>query len=362
MWIMETVTSIQYRGKRATLGNFMDISERKKAEEALHEGKMFFYGTLNDLLTFVAVLKPDGTVIFANNTPMKLAGINQEEVVGRLFHDTHWWSYSREAKQKIKETIEKCAAGKTLFFEIKARMADNKTIWALYSMHPIFDEDDKVKYLVSEGRDISERMNAEKEEKKSARRLLRVLQETITAMALTIEKRDPYTAGHQQKVAELAVAIAKDMSLPQQQIDGLRMAGIIHDLGKIYVPAEILCKPGHITDAEFNLIKTHPMVSYDILKKIEFPWPIALIILQHHERIDGSGYPLGLHGEDILLEAKIIAVADVVVAIATHRPYRPANSMDTALEEISKYRGVHYDPWVVDTCLNLIVEKKYKIE
>ena len=140
------------------------------------------------------------------------------------------------------------------------------------------------------------------------------------------------------------------------------MAGTLHDIGKMYVPGEILTKPGRLTEIEFNMIKTHPKAGYDILKTIEFPWPIALIVLQHHERIDGSGYPSGLPAKDILLEARILGVADVVEAMASHRPYRPALGMDKALAEISQKRGSLYDPEVVDACLKLLVEKRFKFK
>ncbi len=185
---------------------------------------------------------------------------------------------------------------------------------------------------------------------------------SIQLIATTVEVRDPYTAGHQQRVADLARAIATEMGLSKDQIDAIRMAGVIHDLGKISVPTEILCKPSKLTDIEFSLIKTHPQVGYNILKNIEFPWPIAQIVYQHHEKMDGSGYPLGLSGEDILMEARIMAVADVVEAMASHRPYRPGLGIDTALEEISKNKGKLYDPNVVDVCLKLFREGEFEFK
>jgi len=185
---------------------------------------------------------------------------------------------------------------------------------------------------------------------------------TIQVISSTVEMRDPYTAGHQQRVTTLACTIATEMGLPEDRIEGLRMAGIIHDLGKIAVPAEILSKPGEITEAEFGIIKSHPQVGNDILKDIEFPWPIAQIVYQHHERMDGSGYPQGLSGEDILMEARILAVADIVEAMASHRPYRPALGIDVALEEISENKGVLYDPEVVDACLKIFREKNFRFE
>jgi PAS domain S-box-containing protein/putative nucleotidyltransferase with HDIG domain len=209
--------------------------------------------------------------------------------------------------------------------------------------------------------EINERKSAERALQESYGELHRALEGTIHALALTVEKRDPYTAGHQQRVSNLACAIAREMSLSEETIKGIRMVGFIHDLGKIYVPAEILNKPGHLTDVESILIRSHARVGYDILKTVEFPWPIAQVIVQHHERIDGSGYPLGLSGEDILLEARIIGVADAIEAIASHRPYRPALGLDKALEEVSVKRGILYDQDVVDACLRLFTEKGYHL-
>jgi HD-GYP domain-containing protein (c-di-GMP phosphodiesterase class II) len=163
-------------------------------------------------------------------------------------------------------------------------------------------------------------------------------------------------------VAELACAIANEMGLHDDQAYGIRMGGLIHDLGKISIPAEILSKPGRITAIEFDLIKTHPKVGYDILRPIEFPWPIAQMVLQHHERMNGSGYPAGLSGDGILLEARILGVADVVEAMASHRPYRPARGIDKALKEISENKGSLYDSYVVDACLNLFMEKGFEFD
>ena len=173
--------------------------------------------------------------------------------------------------------------------------------------------------------------------------------------------KDPYTAGHQQRVSDLARSIAKEMGLSADQRDFIRTASAIHDIGKISIPAEILSKPTKLTNLEFNLIKTHAQSGYDILKDIEFPWPVADVVRQHHERMDGSGYPQGLKGNDILLEARIMAVADVVEAIASHRPYRPSLGIDFALDDISRNKGILYDADVVDACLKLFREKGYNL-
>lgn len=183
--------------------------------------------------------------------------------------------------------------------------------------------------------------------------LQNTVQGVIRAMAMTVGARDSYTAGHQRRVAQLAEALAGMMNLPEDQILGIKMAGEIHDLGKIAIPAEILAKPSNLTDTEFDMIKTHPQVGHEILKDIEFPWPIAQMVVQHHEKRDGSGYPAGLSGDQILLGARILTVADVVEAMVSHRPYRPALGIEAALQEISEHKDTWYDPDVVAACLKL---------
>jgi putative two-component system response regulator len=192
--------------------------------------------------------------------------------------------------------------------------------------------------------------------------LQKAMQGIVHAMVLTIESRDPYTAGHQQRVTQLASALAQEMGLSEKEVEGVKMASLIHDIGKISIPAEILSKPGKLTEIEFSLVKTHAQAGYEILKDIEFSWPIAQIVLQHHERLDGSGYPLGLKDKKILLEAKIIGVADVVEAMASHRPYRPGLGIEKALEEISQKKGILYSPEVSDICIKLFTEKGFKFE
>ncbi len=211
-------------------------------------------------------------------------------------------------------------------------------------------------------RDITERKKAEKELEKSLERLKKTFEDTVNALVSALERRDPYTAGHQKGVANLACAIAAEMSLPKDKIEGLRLAGLVHDVGKIQIPTEILTKPGHLSETEFLMIKIHPRVGYDILKEIDFPYPIADIVLQHHERMDGSGYPEGLSGDQILLEAKILAVADVVEAMSSQRPFRPALGIGMALEEVSEHRGRLYDRKVVSALLKLVKEGRIAFE
>jgi putative nucleotidyltransferase with HDIG domain len=195
--------------------------------------------------------------------------------------------------------------------------------------------------------------------KKSTDKIKTNIEGTIHAMAMTVEMRDPYTAGHQRQVANLASAIAEKMDIPREQINSIHLAGTIHDIGKMQVPTEILSKCGKLTKLEFDMIKTHSQAGYDILKTIEFQWPIAEFVLQHHERMDGSGYPSGLKGESILIEARILSVADVVDAIVPHRPYRPALGIEKAQEEIFNNRGILYDSNVVDACLSIISDKTF---
>jgi len=210
--------------------------------------------------------------------------------------------------------------------------------------------------------DITERKLSEEKLLKSYESLKKTLNDAIDTMVKIVETRDPYTAGHQQRVAELATAIAREMKLEDTRIDQLRMAAVIHDIGKMYVPSDILSKPGELLDVEFSLIKAHPQYGYDIVKGMDFPCSVAQAVLQHHERLDGSGYPQSLKGEDIILEAKILAVADVIEAMSSHRPYRPALGIDKALEEISKNKGNLYDPDVVDACLELYKSGRFEFK
>ena len=191
--------------------------------------------------------------------------------------------------------------------------------------------------------------------------LRRAMRATLEVQARAVEMKDPYTSGHQRRVADLARTIAMEMGHPEEVIDGIRMAAVVHDIGKLLMPAEILNKPAKLTEAEFSQIKKHPQAGYDILKDIEFPWPIARMVWQHHERLDGSGYPLGLTGEEILPEARILAVADVVETMASHRAYRPAPGLEKALEEINAQRGILYDPAVVDACIRIFREKDFRL-
>ena len=209
---------------------------------------------------------------------------------------------------------------------------------------------------------LQERKRAEKNLLETNQRLSQAITATIQVLSLTVEARDPYTAGHQRRTTILAEAIAGEMGFPPEKIEGLRMAGKIHDIGKISVPSEILNKPAKLTPAEHDLVKEHAQKGYEILKEVKSPWPLAEIVYQHHERMNGSGYPRGLKGDEILVEARILAVSDTVEAMASHRPYRPAPGVEAALEEIDKSKGVLYDSDVAAACLKLFREKGFIFE
>ena len=253
---------------------------------------------------------------------------------------------------------ERAFAGETVKYEIEYRGRWFVTTLSSFETLP----DGTVAEIIGSVVDITERKQAEQEREQSFKRLQRTLEGTVHALASAVEMRDPYTAGHQRRVTQLAYSIAEEMGLSEDRIEGIHVAGLIHDIGKINLPAEILSKPGLLSDSEFALIKAHPQVGHDILKEIDFPWPVVQIVLQHHERMDGSGYPQGLKGEEILLEARILGVADVVEAMSSHRPYRPARGIDKALEEIAQNKGKLYDSKVVDACLRLFAEDRFHFE
>lgn len=217
----------------------------------------------------------------------------------------------------------------------------------------------RLKRVLSERASRTDLRMALKEVNLNLDKLRHAMDGIVQAISTTVEMRDPYTAGHQQRVADLACAIARDMALSEDEVYGLRMASVIHDLGKITVPSEILSKPGRLSDLEYQLIKSHVQAGYDILKNIDFPWPLAEIILQHHERLDGSGYPNGLMDQDISLAARILSVSDVFETIASHRPYRPSLGVQKAINELRENRGSLYDTRVVDVCLSLFEEERF---
>lgn len=230
------------------------------------------------------------------------------------------------------------------------------------SVAPIVNDTGQFLGAVVVFRNIAHKKRAEEALLLSVSQLRQTLEETVSALAMMSEKRDLYTAGHQQRVARLACAVAEELGLSADRIEGLRVAGMLHDVGKIYVPAEILSKPALLTSMEMGIMKDHSEVGYEILKRVSFPWPVASIVRQHHERLDGSGYPDGLSGEEIMLEARILAVADVVEAMSSHRPYRAALGVGQALEEITLHKGTLYDTQAVEACVRLFRDRNFTFE
>jgi PAS domain S-box-containing protein len=320
---------------------------KSKMEMRLREREQWLSTILRSIGDGIIAADARGRIEFMNPVAEHLTGWSQEQALekplGEVFTAgaASMAGAGEEARPVAAEEILASRSGGTVPIELTSA--------------PIIDGKKGPRGNVYVFRDITRR-------KESENRLRRALEGVVQAMSVTVEMRDPYTAGHQRRVGRLSVAIAREMGLPEPRIEGIRMAGEIHDIGKIYVPAEILSKPGKLTEIEFTLIKAHPQVGYDILKNVEFPWPIADIVLQHHERLDGSGYPAGLKGDAILLEARIITVADVVEAMSSHRPYRPSHGIDKALEEISSHKGSLYDPAVVEACLRLFKEKGFSLE
>ena len=249
--------------------------------------------------------------------------------------------------------------GKPLTTE-ECNTLDGRKIYTESRKIPVMEED-RVVQIITVIRDITERKRSEEQLHQTLDSLKKAVGTTIQVLGTASEVRDPYTAGHQKRVADLARVIATEMGLSSDTIEGIRMAGSIHDIGKLSIPSEILVKPTEPTNIEFSLIKEHPQIGYEMLKDVESPWPLAQIVYQHHERMDGSGYPRNLKGDEILIEARIMAVADVVEAMASHRPYRPTLGIEVALEEIEKNKGILYDDAVADTCLKLFREKGYQL-
>ena len=260
--------------------------------------------------------------------------------------------------RKLKEEIRNKEYVKD--YEVKLCKSDGEEMTCQITSTGRLANDGSIREYQTIVRDVTEKNLNQRRLQETLEMLRRNLNGVIQCVALVIEKKDPYTAGHQRRVTDLARTIAQDMGLTKGQRDAIRMAGSIHDIGKISIPAEILSKPGRLTETEFSLLKIHPRIGYDILKEIEWPYPIAEIVLQHHERMDGSGYPQCLSGEEIMMEARVLGVADVVEAMASNRPYRPALGIEKALEGISKNRDALYDPDVVDACLRVFKEKGFE--
>ncbi len=333
--------------------------QRVQAERALRDSEERYRTLVENIQLGVSLISTHYTIVMANAAHGHLFGKPTDSLIGR---------HCYEALKKRAEVCPNCpgtkamATGKRAEVETEGVRADGSRFTALVEAFPTMGANGTIEGFIEIVEDVTERRRAERELKESDKKLRRMMQGTIQAITSALEMRDPYTVGHERRVADLACAIAGQMGLPEHQIEGIRIAGYVHDIGKIAVPAEILAKPGKLTNVEFAMIKTHPKDSYEILKEVELAPPVAQAILQHHERLDGSGYPEGLSGDQIIMEARILGVADVVEAMSSHRPYRPALGIKAALEEIAQRRGTLYDPQVADACAKLLEEERFRFE
>jgi len=299
----------------------------------------------------------DGRCVLINQAFTRATGYTEADLLGKIWTECSIWANSGD-RQRFLDELRK--EGEIHEFEAAFRTKDGRILYGLASAALI--DVDGVPHSVNITRDITRRKQTEDRLRDSLRQLRRAVETTIQVLGMILGMKDPYTAGHQRRVADLARAIATELHLPAGKIESLRMAGVIHDIGKIALPTEILTKAGRLSEAEFNLIKGHAQLGYDILKDVDSPWPLAEIVYQHHERLDGSGYPRRLKGDGILIEARILAVADVVESMASHRPYRPARGIEAALAEIEKNMGILYDPDVADACLRIFRERGYELK
>jgi PAS domain S-box-containing protein/putative nucleotidyltransferase with HDIG domain len=330
-----------------------DITERKVAEEALRSKQMMLARTEGiahigswawNIATDKVTWSDELFSIFQRDPQEGAPSFSEQPAL-----------YYPEDMARLRQAVEGAVTDGTSYeLELRAIRKDGETRVCVARGIPEMELGGRVVSLFGSLQDITEQKQNQNELQNLIFKLRETVEGTIATIALIVEARDPYTSGHQQRVANISVKIAEDLGLPEEQIRGVYMAGLIHDLGKIHVPAEILSKPGELTKLEFDMIKTHPKVGYDLLKRIEFPWPIAQIIYQHHEREDGSGYPRKLKGDKILIEAKIIGIADVIEAMSSHRPYRPALGMNIAIDEIVKHKGILYDTTIVASYLKVI--------
>jgi PAS domain S-box-containing protein/putative nucleotidyltransferase with HDIG domain len=328
--------------------------------EKLQEREKRFRILAESAPDIIITLDTEGMLTYVNPVWEKILGHKQEEVVGKYLTE---FVQEQDSNQLI-QLFRKLRDHKETLMDILLTFMSRSGAEHNFSFNcaPNIAEDGHVDSLVGILKDVTDLRRSEIELKKSFEKLQLALSGTISVISLISESRDPYTAGHQRKVAELASAIAREMGLPEDRVKMIHMAGLIHDIGKIKVPAEILSRPGTLDAIEFSLLKTHPGTGYGILNKVDFPAPIAQIVYQHHEKMDGSGYPLMISGDQIILEARIITVADVVEAMASHRPYRPSLGMEKALHEIRIGSGVIYDAEVADACLSLFSTNRFHFE
>jgi PAS domain S-box-containing protein/putative nucleotidyltransferase with HDIG domain len=360
VWV-EVESSLIYRGGKpyAIQGIARDVTERKQAEEQIRQSQQRFQGLVETLSDWIWEVDQNGIYTYASPKVRDLLGYKPEELLGKMPFDF----MPIEEAQRVKGIFEQLQAARQPLIALENinRHKDGHLVVLETSGIPFFDTEGRFKGYRGVDRDITGRKHAEEALQSSYQQLRETFISTVNALASTVEMKDPYTAGHQRWATRLACAIAKEMGLSEERIEGIRMAGLIHDIGKINIPAEILSKPGQLSDIQYNMVKIHAQVGCDILREIKFPWPVAEIVLQHHERMNGSGYPERRSGDEIILEARILAVADTVEAMASHRPYRVAYGIESALEEISQNRGTLYDPAVVDACLTLF-EKGFRFD
>jgi len=330
-----------------------DISDRRRMEEALRRGEADTRGLLNALPDPLFHIAADGTFLSFSAPRAEELALPPEAFIGKKVRAVFPAPLARKAMDHIRQAL---ITGRTVNFEYRicVPLPDGPERDYECRMAPCGTEE-----VVALVRDITDRKRLEADRSRSWERLHETLGATVDALAATVEKRDPYTSGHMRRSAQLACAIARSLGLSDHRVEGLRIAGLLHDIGKISIPAEILAKPGRLSDGEMILIRSHAQVGYDILAHIDFPWPVARTILEHHERMDGSGYPNGLLKEAILMEARILAVADVVEAMVSHRPYRPTRGREIALDEIRKEKGTLYDPEAAEACLILFKRKAF---
>ena len=355
-WVSLSGNPIQYEDKPTALISVTDITERKITDAALRESEIKYRRIFESFEDLYYQTDEKGIIRILSPSLYRLTGWSPDELIGKPDSDIYVRPKDRE--YLVAELFRR---GFLRDYEVLMKKKDGTQTYASLTAIILTDPDGKACGVAGTLRDISERKQVEKERQQNFERMRKALRATVQSIALTLEMKDPYTSGHQHRVADLARAIATEMGLSTDRQDFIHTASAIHDIGKISIPSAILSKPTTLTDLEFRLIKTHSQSGYDILKDIEFSWPVADVVLQHHERMNGSGYPQGLKGDDISLEARILAVADVVEAIAFHRPYRPSLGIAFALEEISRNKGILYDADAVDACLKLFQEKNYTL-
>ena len=351
-------TCIKIEGETHTITICRDISERKRAEEALRESEELYRTIFENTGTSMILIEEDTTISMANEEFVRNTEYSADEINGRMkwTEIVHQDDLGRMVEQhRLRREIP---GGALPSYEFRYITKTGQVMDTFLTIKLVPGTKKSIASLIN----ITERKKAEDKLQQTLESLRKAIGTTIQVLVSAVESRDTYTSGHQSRSADLACAIATEMGLAPEKIEGIRMAGIIHDIGKLSIPAEILSKPTKLTEIEFALIKEHSRSGYEMLKDVESPWPLAEIVYQHHERINGSGYPRNLKGDEIVIESQILAVADVVEAMASHRPYRPTLGIEAALEEITKNKGILYNNAVADTCLRLFREKGYQLK